>query len=72
MQGTIRDYSVNVYSKSSTNIWNFTFKITYTYNGDTYTNYLGNYQFIPKNNFIVGNLFIPDINIFHAKTLYKG
>ena len=28
---------------SSTNIWNSTSKITYTYNGSTYTNYLGNY-----------------------------
>ena len=27
----------------STNIWNSTGKITYTYNGTTYTNYLGNY-----------------------------
>ena len=27
----------------STNIWNSTSKITYTYNGSTYTNYLGNY-----------------------------
>jgi parallel beta-helix repeat protein len=26
-----------------TNIWNSTEKITYTYNGSTYTNYLGNY-----------------------------
>jgi len=33
----------NVYSYNSTNIWNSTSKITYTYNGNTYTNYLGNY-----------------------------
>ncbi|OFV68322.1 MAG: secreted protein containing Periplasmic copper-binding [Candidatus Syntrophoarchaeum caldarius] len=33
----------NVDSCSSTNIWNSTSKITYTYNGSTYTNYLGNY-----------------------------
>ncbi|MGB2727659.1 MAG: NosD domain-containing protein [Halobacteriota archaeon] len=33
----------NVYSRDSTNIWNSTSKITYTYNGSTYTNYLGNY-----------------------------
>ena len=33
----------NVYSSDSTNIWNSTEKITYTYNGKTYTNYLGNY-----------------------------
>ncbi|MCK4736283.1 MAG: right-handed parallel beta-helix repeat-containing protein, partial [Methanophagales archaeon] len=33
----------NVYSYDSTNIWNSTSKITYTYNGSTYTNYLGNY-----------------------------
>ena len=34
----------NVYSSSSsTNIWNSTEKITYTYKGNTYTNYLGNY-----------------------------
>jgi len=32
-----------VYSDSSTNIWNSTEKITYTYNGKQYTNYLGNY-----------------------------
>jgi len=31
------------YSFSSRNIWNSTSKITYTYNGNTYTNYLGNY-----------------------------
>jgi len=33
----------NVASYGSTNIWNSTSKITYTYNGKTYTNYLGNY-----------------------------
>ena len=33
----------NVYSYYSTNIWNSTEKITYTYNGIQYTNYLGNY-----------------------------
>ena len=33
----------NVYSYHSTNIWNSTEKITYTYNGSTFTNYLGNY-----------------------------
>ncbi|RLG02366.1 MAG: hypothetical protein DRN61_06610, partial [Thaumarchaeota archaeon] len=32
-----------VYSYASTNIWNSTEKITYTYNGIQYTNYLGNY-----------------------------
>jgi len=32
-----------VYSDSSTNIWNSTEKITYTYNGSQHTNYLGNY-----------------------------
>ena len=29
--------------RSYTNIWNSTSKITYTYKGETYTNYLGNY-----------------------------
>jgi len=34
----------NVYSSyDSSNIWNSTEKITYTYNGKQYTNYLGNY-----------------------------
>jgi len=33
----------NVRSHNSTNIWNSTEKITYTYKGKTYTNYLGNY-----------------------------
>ncbi len=32
-----------VYSYDSTNIWNSTEKITYTYNGSQHTNYLGNY-----------------------------
>jgi len=35
--------SVNVDSSDSTNTWNSTEKINYTYNGNTYTNYLGNY-----------------------------
>jgi parallel beta-helix repeat protein len=35
--------SYNVYSSGSTNIWNSTGEITYTYNGTTYENYLGNY-----------------------------
>ena len=33
----------NFYSENSANIWNSTSKITYTYKGKTYTNYLGNY-----------------------------
>ncbi|NQE45260.1 Cell surface glycoprotein [ANME-1 cluster archaeon GoMg2] len=33
----------NVCLYKSTNIWNSTSKITYTYNGSTYENYLGNY-----------------------------
>jgi parallel beta-helix repeat protein len=33
----------NVYSYSSTNIWNSTEPITYRYNGSTFTNYTGNY-----------------------------
>jgi len=34
----------NVYSSSdSTNIWNSPEEVTYTYNGNTYTSYLGNY-----------------------------
>jgi parallel beta-helix repeat protein len=38
------DNSNNVLSYgSSANIWNSTSPITYTYNGNTYTNYLGNY-----------------------------
>ncbi|KAF5434234.1 copper-binding protein (NosD), partial [Candidatus Methanophagaceae archaeon] len=35
--------SGNIYSSYSTNIWNSTSKITYTYDDNTYTNYLGNY-----------------------------
>jgi len=37
------DNTDNVYSYASTSIWNSTEKITYTYNGSQYTNYLGNY-----------------------------
>ncbi|MCK4731530.1 MAG: right-handed parallel beta-helix repeat-containing protein, partial [Methanophagales archaeon] len=33
----------NVHSEGSSNIWNSISEITYTYNGSTYTNYLGNY-----------------------------
>ncbi|WP_456368591.1 NosD domain-containing protein [Geoglobus sp.] len=33
----------NVRSTGSDNIWNSTVKITYTYNGRQYTNYMGNY-----------------------------
>jgi len=33
----------NVYSYNSTNIWNSTEKITYTYNGSVFEGYLGNY-----------------------------
>ncbi|CAD7777298.1 Periplasmic copper-binding protein (NosD) [Candidatus Methanoperedenaceae archaeon GB50] len=33
----------NVHYSSSSNIWNSTEPITYTYNGNTFTNYLGNY-----------------------------
>ncbi|MDH5696169.1 MAG: right-handed parallel beta-helix repeat-containing protein, partial [Dehalococcoidia bacterium] len=33
----------SVMSFNSTNIWNSPEEITYTYNGNTYTNYLGNY-----------------------------
>ena len=32
-----------VYSSRSTNIWNSTSQMTYTYEGRTYTNYMGNY-----------------------------
>jgi len=35
--------SKNVYSYNSTNIWNSTKEITYTYGGSTHTNYMGNY-----------------------------
>jgi len=37
------DNNQNVFSSGSTNTWNSTSKITYTYNESTYTNYLGNY-----------------------------
>ncbi|RCV63531.1 CASH domain-dontaining protein [Methanophagales archaeon] len=37
------DNNDNVYSADSSNIWNSPSKITYTYNANTYTNYLGNY-----------------------------
>jgi len=37
------DNTYQVYSYYSTNIWNSTEKITYTYNGKQHTNYLGNY-----------------------------
>ena len=39
----INNVDGNVYSKDSTNIWSSTEPMTYTYNGKTYTNYLGNY-----------------------------
>ena len=35
--------AINVYSTGSTNIWNSPEEKTYVYNGNTYTNYLGNY-----------------------------
>ena len=37
------DNAYQVCSYKSTNIWNSTEKITYTYNGKQFTNYLGNY-----------------------------
>lgn len=37
------DNEYNVYSSDSTNVWNSPEKIIYTYDGNTYTNYLGNY-----------------------------
>jgi len=37
------DNTYDIDSYNSTNIWNSTEKINYTYNGSTYTNYLGNY-----------------------------
>jgi len=37
------DNADNVYSYNSVNTWNSTERITYTYKGNTYTNYLGNY-----------------------------
>ena len=33
----------SVYSSDSTNTWNSTAPVTYTYNGNQYTNHLGNY-----------------------------
>ncbi|MFQ6118852.1 MAG: NosD domain-containing protein, partial [Methanosarcinales archaeon] len=33
----------NTFSYDSINLWNSTEKITYTYKGNQYTNYLGNY-----------------------------
>jgi parallel beta-helix repeat protein len=35
----------NAHSTESTNLWNSPSKITYSYNGNTYTNYLGNYWY---------------------------
>ena len=37
------DNAENAYSHNSTNFWNSTSQITYTYKGRTYTNYMGNY-----------------------------
>jgi len=37
------DVSVAITSTTTTNIWNSTETIKYVYNGNTYTNYLGNY-----------------------------
>ena len=37
------DNSANFYSNNVTNIWSSLSKITYTYNGNTYTSHLGNY-----------------------------
>ena len=37
------DNADNVYSYDSTNVWNTTAPVTYTYGGRIYTNYLGNY-----------------------------
>lgn len=37
------DNDINVYPVGSPNTWNSTENITYIYEGDTYTNYLGNY-----------------------------
>ena len=37
------DNAENVYSHNSTNFWNSTELITYTYKGKTFTNYMGNY-----------------------------
>ncbi len=38
-----RDNPENAYSLESTNIWNSTVKMGYTYNGTLYENYIGNY-----------------------------
>ncbi|RCV65691.1 component of the Tol biopolymer transport system [Methanophagales archaeon] len=37
------DNTDNLHSVLSTNLWNSSSKITYTYNGNTYTSHLGNY-----------------------------
>jgi len=37
------NHSNNAYSEESTTIWNSPFEITYTYGGNAYTNYVGNY-----------------------------
>ena len=37
------DNAYNAYSYASKNIWNSTEKITYTYKGSEFTNYMGNY-----------------------------
>jgi len=39
----LNNFINNANTYKSTNIWNSTAKITYTYNGSTYRNYLGNY-----------------------------
>ncbi len=39
----ITTMNVTLIEKNEKNIWNSTEKITYTYNGNIYTNYLGNY-----------------------------
>jgi parallel beta-helix repeat protein len=39
----LNDFYDNTYSEASSNIWNSTDKITYTYDDRIYTNYLGNY-----------------------------
>ena len=38
-----RNNEINILSFNSANFWNSPEEITYTYNGKTYTNYLGNY-----------------------------
>ena len=42
---TIMNNTDNISSLNSTNIWNSPEKITYTYNGSSYANYLGNYWY---------------------------